>query len=68
MNFQILQAAIGQPSYIVTTFDGFVKSPNSLLRFILRFFMVRLVQIITQDLRASPILIFGEAFSFAIGI
>jgi len=38
------------------TFDGFVKSPNSLLRRILRFFMVRKVQIITQDLRASPIL------------
>jgi len=37
--------------------DGFVKSPNSLLRYILRFFKVRQVRIITQDLRALPIFI-----------
>jgi hypothetical protein len=40
-------------------FDGFLKSPNSLLRFILRFFMVRKVQIITQDLRASNLKLFS---------
>jgi len=32
--------------------DGFVKSPTSALRCILRFFKVRKVRIITQDLRA----------------
>jgi hypothetical protein len=39
--------------------DGFVKSPNSLLRCILRFFMVRYVQIITQDLRALNLELFS---------
>ena len=43
----------------ITMIDGFVKSPNSLLRSILRFFMVRLVQIITQDLRASNLELFS---------
>jgi len=36
--------------------DGFVKTPNSLLRFILSFFNVRPVRLIAEDLRASPIL------------
>ena len=37
---------------VFSMFDGFVKSPNSALRYTLRCFMVRKVQIITQDLRA----------------
>jgi hypothetical protein len=37
-------------------FNGFVKGPTSALRSILRFFKVRKVRIITQDLRALPIL------------
>jgi len=49
--------------------DGFVKSPTSALRCILRFFKVRKVRIITQDLRALPNLIrFGELLYFAIEI
>jgi hypothetical protein len=48
--------------------DGFPKSPTSVLRYILRFFKVRKVRIITQDLRALPILWIGGAFFFAIKI
>jgi len=47
--------------------DGFVKSPTFALRLLLRFFKVRKVLIITQDLRALPNLIrFGELLYFAI--
>jgi len=44
-------------------FDGFVKSPTSALRCILRFFKVL---IITQDLRALPVYMIGGDFFFAI--
>jgi len=40
-------------------FDGFVKSPTSALRGILRFFKVRKVRIITQDLRALNLELFS---------
>jgi hypothetical protein len=43
--------------------DRFVKKPNSVLRCTLRIFIVRQVQIITQDLRALNL-----SFFFAIGI
>jgi len=39
--------------------DGFVKSPTSALRCILRFFKVRKVLIITQDLRALNLELFS---------
>jgi hypothetical protein len=61
-----------QPNDQRFKYDGFVKSPTSVLCFglrcILRFFKVRKVRIITQDLRAMPILWIGGAFFFAIEI
>jgi len=48
--------------------DGFVKSPTGAKRCILRFFNVRKVRIITQDLRALPIFTIGELLYFAIRI
>ena len=52
--------------------DGFVKNSNSYFSFGLRCIhrnsMVRKVQIITQDLRALPILIILVIFFFAIGM
>jgi len=53
---------------LIIIFDGVVKSPTSALRCILRFFKVRKVRIITQDLRALPIFKIGELLYFAIEI
>jgi len=53
---------------LIIIFDGFVKSPTSALRCILRFFKVRKVRIITQDLRALPNFKIGELLYFAIEI
>jgi len=39
-------------------FDGFVKSPTSLLRFIPSFFNVRQVRLIAEDSRASNLKLF----------
>jgi hypothetical protein len=48
--------------------DELFGSPTSALRCILRFFKVRKVHIITQDLRALPNFKIGELLYFAIEI
>jgi len=44
--------------YLIVLSDGVVKSPISALRCILRFFNVRKVRIITQDLRRLELELF----------